>query len=88
MVRTTTRPQVRANQPIWAALTAILNQNLAANGHAPLGLPRPKLYPFAGTGAMNYVTQGHISYLFSTNPSFWGSHNGPFLQTRPTSIAG
>jgi kumamolisin len=58
--------------PVWAALTAILNQNLQATGHPPVGLLTAKLYPLAGTTAMSYVPQGYISYLFGSDPSFWG----------------
>ncbi len=58
--------------PVWAALCAILNQNLASNGQQPLGLLGPKVYPLAGTGAMNYVTQGYetneLSIVFANYP--------------------
>ena len=52
--------------PIWAALIAILNQNLGANGRAPVGLLGPKLYPLAGTGAVNYITQGALTWEYSS----------------------
>jgi kumamolisin len=48
--------------PIWAALCAILNESLQSTGHNPIGLLGPKIYPLAGTGAMNYVTQGYLTY--------------------------
>jgi hypothetical protein len=51
--------------PIWASLAAILNQNLQANGHNPVGLLGPKIYPLAGTAAMTYVTQGYVSYEYA-----------------------
>lgn len=59
--------------PIWAGLCAILNQSLQNSGHPPLGLLGPKLYPLAGTGALNYITQGYISYEGSVSTVF----NGP-----------
>ena len=56
--------------PIWAALCAILNQNLQSNGHKPVGLLTQALYPLAGTGAMNYVTQGYVTWNYSSeNPN-------------------
>lgn len=48
--------------PIWAALCAVLNESLQSTGHNPIGLLGPKIYPLAGTGAMNYVTQGYLTY--------------------------
>ena len=54
--------------PIWAALTAILNENLGAKGHAAVGLLNSKIYPLAGTGAMNYVTQGKTTWVFANTP--------------------
>ena len=56
--------------PIWAALCAILNQSLQLTGHTPIGLLGPKIYPLAGTGAMNYVTQGYLSYEGKAFSSF------------------
>ena len=67
--------------PIWAALCAILNQSLQSTGHAPIGLLGPKIYPLAGTGAMNYVTQGYLSYegeAFSSFPSGALDTNGAY----------
>jgi hypothetical protein len=55
--------------PIWAALCAILNESLQSTGHSPVGLLGPKIYPLAGTGAMNYVIQGYVTYEFSSYPS-------------------
>ncbi len=73
-----------ASAPIWAALCAILNQNLQANGHKPVGLLTQALYPLAGTGAMNYVTQGQFTYQWAppigpvTFPAGTVDSNGAF----------
>ncbi len=56
--------------PIWAALCAILNQSLIGSGHTPVGLLGPKIYPLAGTGAMNYITQGFTTYELDGTPGF------------------
>jgi kumamolisin len=44
--------------PIWAAITAEINQARAAGGQGPVGLLNPVLYALAGTGAFNAVTSG------------------------------
>jgi hypothetical protein len=56
--------------PIWAALCAILNQSMIGSGHPPVGLLGPKIYPLAGTGAMNYITQGFTTYELDGTPGF------------------
>jgi kumamolisin len=44
--------------PIWAAVTAIINQARAAAGNGPVGLLSPHLYPLAGSGAFHEITSG------------------------------
>jgi kumamolisin len=44
--------------PIWAAITADINQARAAAGQGPIGLLNPVLYSLAGTSAFNDVTSG------------------------------
>lgn len=60
-----------AAAPIWAALCAILNQNLQANGHNAVGLLNAKLYPLAGTNAMNYITQGEVTWQYSSEDTYF-----------------
>ncbi len=40
--------------PLWAGLTALLNQTLGA----PLGFAQPRLYPLLGTAAYHDISQG------------------------------
>ena len=51
--------------PLWAAFTALVNQQRAANGLTPLGLANPSLYPLL-TGA-RYATDFHDIKDGSTN---------------------
>ena len=44
--------------PIWAGITALINQARATAGQGPVGLLNPVIYPLAGTGAFNDVTSG------------------------------
>jgi kumamolisin len=46
------------SSPIWAGLTAIINQARAAASRTPIGLLAPNLYPMIGTNALNDVTSG------------------------------
>jgi kumamolisin len=45
--------------PVWAAITALVNQARAAAGQGAIGLLNPHLYPLAGTGAFTDVTSGN-----------------------------
>lgn len=44
--------------PIWAGLTAIINQSRANAGLPTVGLLGPKIYPLIGTSAFNDITAG------------------------------
>jgi septal ring-binding cell division protein DamX len=44
--------------PVWAAITALVNQARAAAGTGSIGLLNPYLYPLAGTSVFNDVTSG------------------------------
>ncbi|EJF57638.1 family S53 protease-like protein [Dichomitus squalens LYAD-421 SS1] len=46
------------SSPIFASVIALLNDNRAAAGKAPLGFLNPFLYSAAGTAALNDVTTG------------------------------
>ena len=83
--------------PLWAAFTARVNQQRAANGMAPLGFANPVLYQVA-TGA-NYGTDFHDIADGSTNLYYpavrgydnatgWGSFNGAnlFADLAPSSV--
>lgn len=83
--------------PLWAAFTARVNQQLAANGAAPLGFANPVIYPIA-RGA-NYTTDFHDIADGSTNLYYpavtgyddatgWGSFNGAnlFADLAPSTI--
>ncbi len=45
--------------PVWAGITALINQARASNGMGPIGLLNPHLYPLSGTNAFNDVTSGN-----------------------------
>jgi hypothetical protein len=55
--------------PIWAAITAILNQARAAGGMGSIGLLNPHIYPLVGTGAFNDVTSG-TNGAFNAGPGY------------------
>ena len=55
--------------PIWAAITATINQARAAGGQGPIGLLNPALYPLAGTGAFNDVTSG-TNVAYTAGPGY------------------
>ncbi len=52
--------------PLWAALTALLNQKLAASGFAPLGFANPTLYQLASGASyasyFNDIRSGNNGY--------------------------
>jgi len=73
--------------PLWAALTARVNQQRAANGYQPLGFANPAIYQIA-KGArygadFHDITQGtNLFYGAGTgydNATGWGSFNGANL---------
>ncbi|HEY4988224.1 MAG TPA: S53 family peptidase [Opitutaceae bacterium] len=45
--------------PVWAGVTALINQARASSGMGSIGLLNPHLYPLAGTSAFNDVTSGN-----------------------------
>jgi kumamolisin len=55
--------------PVWAAITALVNQARAANGLGPIGLLNPYLYPLAGASVFNSVTSGNNGY-YSAAPVY------------------
>ena len=55
--------------PVWAAVTAIVNQARAAAGNGPIGLLNPHLYPLSGSGAFNDVTVGSNG-AYSAGPGY------------------
>jgi subtilase family serine protease len=73
--------------PLWAAFTARVNQQRAANGNPPLGFANPAIYQIAkgasyGTD-FHDVTQGTNLYYAAVigydNATGWGSFNGANL---------
>lgn len=73
--------------PLWAAFTACVNQQLAANQQPSLGFANPKLYAIGAGGNYNAdfhdITVGNNLYYNATmgydNASGWGSFNGANL---------
>jgi kumamolisin len=77
-----------AAAPLWAAFTALVNQQRAAAGKTPLGFANPVLYALAGnstsyaagfhdiTQGTNLVFPAHTGY---DNASGWGSFQGDSL---------
>lgn len=70
--------------PLWAAFTARVNQQRAANSLSPLGFANPPLYAIASgasyaadfhdvTTGNNLVYSAHVGY---DNATGWGSFNG------------
>jgi kumamolisin len=55
--------------PVWAAITALINQARTANGQGSVGFLNPYLYPLAGTGAFNDVTTGNNG-AYSAGPGY------------------
>jgi len=55
--------------PVWAAVTALINQARATSGLGPIGLLNPHLYPLAGTSAFNDVTSG-TNGAYSAGPGY------------------
>ena len=57
--------------PLWAAFTALVNQQAAAVGHAPVGFINPALYALARspfyTNVFNDVTTGNNTWSASPN---------------------
>ena len=47
-----------ATGPMWAGLTAIINQARANAGLPTVGLLGPKIYPLIGTSAFHDITVG------------------------------
>jgi kumamolisin len=77
------QPQViggtSAVAPLWAGLTARLNEHLGA----PIGFAQPRLYPLVGTAAFHDITQGSNG-AYSAGPGWdacsgLGSPNGAGL---------
>ncbi len=79
-----------AATPLWAAFTALINQQALENGEAPVGFLNPALYAIAKSqlyaGAFHDITTGNNTNLVNTNlfyafPGYdlctgWGSPNG------------
>lgn len=55
--------------PIWAGLTALINQSRANAGLPTVGLLGPKIYPLIGTAAFNDITVGNDGG-FSAGPGY------------------
>ena len=70
--------------PIWAAYTAIVNQQRLTNGSSMIGFLNPTLYPLAQTISYSTdfhdITTGNNNYYYAAigydNASGWGSFNG------------
>jgi subtilase family serine protease len=69
--------------PLWAAFTALINQQAVANGHAPVGFLNPALYAI-GKGA-NYNSAFHDiqsgNNTSSTSPNLFPATEGYDLAT-------
>jgi kumamolisin len=55
--------------PVWAAITALIDQARASNGLGPIGLLNPHIYPLAGTIAFNDVVSGNNG-AYSAGPGY------------------
>ncbi|HEY1793201.1 MAG TPA: S53 family peptidase [Opitutaceae bacterium] len=55
--------------PIWAGITAIVNQARLSNGKGPIGLLNPHLYPLVGTNVFNDITSGN-NEAYSAGPGY------------------
>ena len=55
--------------PIWAGLTAIINQARADAGLPPVGLLGPKIYPLISTSSFNDITVGSNG-AYSAGPGY------------------
>lgn len=55
--------------PVWAGLTALINQARATSGLGPVGLYGPKIYPLIGTAAFTDITSGNDGG-FSAGPGY------------------
>jgi len=70
--------------PIWAAYTAIVNQQRQANGSSVIGFLNPTLYPLAQTSSYSAdfhdITTGNNNHYYAAigydNATGWGSFNG------------
>ena len=70
--------------PIWAAYTAIVNQQRQANGSSTLGFLNPTLYALAQTSSYSAdfhdITTGNNNHYYAAigydNATGWGSFNG------------
>ena len=73
--------------PIWAAFTALVNQQRVANGSAVLGFPNTALYPIGKgasyTGNFHDITTGNNQYYSAITgydvATGWGSFKGATL---------
>jgi subtilase family serine protease len=79
--------------PLWAGFAALVNQQAAANGLAPVGFLNPALYVIGKSAAYTYafhdITSGNNFWslsanLFSAETGYdlctgWGTPNGPSL---------
>lgn len=74
--------------PVWAALTARLNQARTAAGKGPIGYFNPRIYSLGGTAVFHDITVGNNSYNgvagYSCGPGWdavtgWGSPDGTRL---------
>ncbi len=73
--------------PLWAAFTALVNQQRAANSQPNLGFANPEIYQIAGSS--KYLTAFHDVYTATNlyypathgydNATGWGSFNGDNL---------
>lgn len=55
--------------PVWAGLTALINQARAGAGVGPVGLYGPRIYPLLGTSAFTDITSGNDGG-FSAGPGY------------------
>ncbi len=72
--------------PLWAAFTALVNQQRQANGNAPLGFANPIIYSLANASNFHDIADGSTNQYYPAVTGYddatgWGSFNGAFLLT-------
>ena len=72
-----------ASAPLWAAFTALVNQNSVRNGNPVVGFPNPALYRLgpAGTKSAGYTAIFHDIADFSTNSTSGSTLDTQFVAT-------
>ena len=72
-----------ASSPLWAAFTALVNQNNIRNGNPIVGFPNPTLYGLGPAGAKSaqYTTLFHDITDFSTNSTSGSALDTQFVAT-------